>query len=419
MKKILFVVLDGVGDRPIPQLNYTTSLESALTPNLDYFASKSIGGLVYTVGKGIAPESDVAVYSMLGYKVKEGYVGRGVVEALGSGLDFRNGDLALRGNFATIGEDFGIIDRRVGRSLTSEEAHVLSNVINNEVKLSNPHLHAIVKSTIGHRCVVLFKADNVKLFDQISNTDPAYVKIHGMGVVVSVTKDFKVMKCDPMNNTPEARISADLVNEFTEKVFKVLNKYKLNEKRRKEGKLAANMILLRDAGSSLPKFKSPEELYGLRSAIIADMPVEIGIAKTIRADVYTIGSPLDFKIKAEKALELLKDYGMVYVHLKGPDEPGHDGDYLAKKKSVEAIDGQFFRILKNKLNLDDVMLIVSSDHATPCILKGHSDDPVPFIITSTKLGQNKICRFTEKNCSRGSLGTIEGHTLLSYAKSLL
>ena len=419
MKKVLFVILDGVGDRPIPQLNYTTTLESASTPNLDYFARKSIGGLVYTVGKGIAPESDVAVYSMLGYKVKEGYVGRGVVEALGSGLDFKDGDLALRGNFATIREDFGIVDRRVGRSLSSEEAHTLSDVINRDVKLSDPHKHIIVKSTIGHRCVILFKADDIKLCDAISNTDPAYAKIHGMGVVVSSTKDLRVAKCKPINDTPEAKVSADLVNEFIEKVFKVLDNYELNEKRRKEGKLAGNMILLRDAGSSLPKFKSLEECYGLKSAIIADMPVEIGIAKTLKADVFTIGSPSDFGVKAEKSLELLKEYGLVYVHLKGPDEPGHDGDYIKKKKSVEAIDQHFFSVLKDKLNLEDVMLIVSSDHATPCVLKGHSDDPVPFIIVSTKPRQEKICRFTEKDCSRGSLGIIEGYTLLSLAKSFL
>jgi 2,3-bisphosphoglycerate-independent phosphoglycerate mutase len=149
------------------------------------------------------------------------------------------------------------------------------------------------------------------------------------------------------------------------------------------------------------------------------MPVEIGIAKTLKADVLSIGSPSDFGAKAEKSLELLNEYGLVYVHLKGPDEPGHDGDYAAKKKVIEAIDQNFFGVLKNKLNLGETMLIVSSDHATPCVLKGHSDDPVPFILTSSDPKQEKICRFTERDCSRGSLGTIEGSTLLSLAKSLL
>ena len=418
MKKILFVVLDGVGDRPIPELNYTTTLESASTPNLDFFARRSKAGLVYSVGKGIAPESDVAVYSLLGYKVREGYVGRGVVEALGSGLGFRDGDLALRGNFATVKEDFTIVDRRVGRSLSSEEASILSEAVNREVKLDGPGRSVVVKSTVGHRCVVLFRACDVNLSDRISNTDPAYAKVDGMGVVVSMKGDLKVARCEPTDDTDEAKASSELVNEFTGKVFRVLDGHELNLKRRREGKLPGNMILLRDAGSSLPRFRSIEELYGFRAAILADMPVEIGIARTVGADVFSEGSPTDFALKARKALRLLEDYGLVYVHLKGPDEPGHDGDYLKKKKSIEEIDRQFFGVLKGALSLEDVVLLVTSDHATPCILRGHSDDPVPLIISSDELEKDHVCRYTERECSGGSLGVLEGHRLLEIAKSI-
>lgn len=411
--------MDGAGDRPIPELNHITTLEAALTPNIDFFARKSLGGLVYTVGKGIAPESDAAVYSMLGYKVSEGYVGRGVVEALGSGLDFRDGNLALRGNFATVDENFRIVDRRVGRSLTSEEAKVLSDVLNSNLKLSNPNIEVIVKSTIGHRCVVLFKGRNMNFNDRISNTDPAYAKVHGMGVVVSSTQELRVLDSEPLSQTGEEKISADVVNEFTRKVYTLLNDHELNRKRRAEGKVVANMILLRDSGSSLPIFQPLKEKYGLKAAIIADMPVEIGIGKTLQMDVFTEGSPADLHAKAKKAMELLKGYGLVYVHLKGPDEPGHDGNYIAKKKSIELIDQLFFSVLRKDLNLEEVMLIISSDHSTPCVLKGHSDDPVPVIITSKMNKEDRICRLTEKDCRKGSLGVIEGCTLLDIAKSLL
>ncbi|MGQ9780704.1 MAG: alkaline phosphatase family protein [Nitrososphaeria archaeon] len=416
--KILFVVLDGVGDRPIPELNYTTTLECAMTPNLDFFARRSVAGLVYSVGKGIAPESDVAVYSLLGYKVSEEYVGRGVVEALGCGLNFRDGDLALRGNFATVKGDFTIVDRRVGRSLSSEEASLLSETINRHVKFGDPRQSVVVKSTIGHRCVVVFKVDGFALSDKISNTDPAYAKVHGMGVVASMKGDLKVARCEPTDGTREARVSSELVNEFTEKAFKILDGNELNAKRREKGMLPANMILLRDAGSSLPRFRSLQELYGLKAAILADMPVEIGIARTVGADVFTEGSPTDFESKARKALMLLRNYGLVYVHLKGPDEPGHDGDYLRKKKSIEAIDSQFFGVLKAGLNLEDIVLMVASDHATPCILKGHSDDPVPLIIASAKLKRDHVCRYTEMECSAGSLGVVEGYRLLDIARSI-
>jgi len=418
--KIVFVILDGVGDRPIPQLNYTTALESAITPNLDYFARRSIGGLVYSVGKGIAPESDVAVYSMLGYRVSEGYVGRGVIEGLGSGLDFKDGDLALRGNFATVKEDMTIVDRRVGRSLTSEEAKALSDVLNGNIKLSDPKKSVVVKATIGHRCVVLFKAGDTKLSDQITNTDPAYMKVHGMGVVASSTKDLKVARCDPLSGTEEAKVSAQLVNEFTEQVFNILDNHSINKKRRMEGKLPGNMILLRDAGSSIPKLTPLEKYYGLKPVIIADMPVEIGIAKTLNAEVFTVGSPMDFISKAEKTLDLIKDFGLIYTHLKGPDEPGHDGDYMAKKKVIEEIDEKFFGVLKQGLDLKETVLVVSSDHATPCTLKAHSDDPVPFIIASETLSRDKICRFTEKECSKGRFGVLrEGSMLLPLVKSLI
>ncbi|MEM2154078.1 MAG: alkaline phosphatase family protein [Nitrososphaeria archaeon] len=418
--RILYVILDGAADRPIPQLNYITTLEAAYTPNLDYFARKSIGGLVYTVGKGIAPESDVAVYSMLGYKVREGYIGRGVVEALGAGLDFEDGNLALRGNFATVTEDMTIVDRRVGRTLTSDEAKVLAEKINQKMKLSDNRKSVIVKATVGHRCVVLFKAEDTRLSDNITNTDPAYLKMHGMGVAVASSKEMKVAKCEPLDETIESKISAELVNEFTRKVYDILKNEEINRRRKIEGKLEANMILLRDAGSTLPKLTPLEKKFGLRAAIVADMPVEIGIAKTIKADVFTISTPLAFKEKAEKITELLRDYELVYVHLKGPDEPAHDGNYIAKKNIIEEIDKEFFGTLKETLDLNETLLVVSSDHTTAITAKAHTDDPVPFIISSEIVGKDMICRFTEKECTKGRFGILEeGNMLLPLVKSLI
>lgn len=418
--KILYVILDGAADRPIPQLNYITTLEAAHTPNLDYFARKSVGGLVYTVGKGIAPESDVAVYSMLGYKVREGYIGRGVVEALGAGVEFEDGDLALRGNFATVNNDMTIVDRRVGRTLTSDEAKSLAEKITMKIKLSNKRKSVTVKATVGHRCIVVFRAEDIRLSDNITNTDPAYLKMHGMGVAVTGGKEMKVAKCEPLDDTIGSKISAELVNEFTEKVYEILKDDEINKRRKVERKLEANMILLRDAGCTLPKLVPLEEKFGLRATIAADMPVEIGIAKTLKADVFNIGTPLAFKEKAEKIIGLLRDYGLVYVHLKGPDEPAHDGNYTVKKKIIEEIDREFFGTLKETLNLKETLLVVSSDHTTAVTLKAHTDDPVPFIISSEVLKKDMICRFTEKECAKGRFGVLEeGSMLLPLVKSLI
>ncbi|MEM0385466.1 MAG: hypothetical protein QXH64_03330, partial [Nitrososphaeria archaeon] len=275
----------------------------------------------------------------------------------------------------------------------------------------------IVKATVGHRCVVLFKAEDTRLSDNITNTDPAYLKMHGMGVAVASSKEMKVAKCEPLDGTIESKISAELVNEFTRKVYDILKNEEINRRRKIEGKLEANMILLRDAGSTLPKLTPLEKKFGLRAAIVADMPVEIGIAKTIKADVFTISTPLAFKEKAEKITELLRDYGLVYVHLKGPDEPAHDGNYIAKKNIIEEIDKEFFGTLKETLDLNETLLVVSSDHTTAITAKAHTDDPVPFIISSEIVGKDMICRFTEKECAKGRFGILEeGSMLLPLVK---
>src|SRR5439155_9746694 len=123
MKKVVYVVLDGLGDDPLPQLGDKTPLEAARTPNLDALARRGRNGRVYTVGKGIAPESDIAVFAILGYDPRVYHSGRGPMEALGAGMEVRDGDLAYRINFSTVAEDGRtIVDRRVGRNLTSEEA---------------------------------------------------------------------------------------------------------------------------------------------------------------------------------------------------------------------------------------------------------------------------------------------------------
>ncbi|MCH8022685.1 MAG: phosphoglycerate mutase, partial [Thaumarchaeota archaeon] len=172
--KIVYVLLDGVGDRPDKSLNWTTPLEAANTPNLDLLARDSVSGTVQTVGKDIAPESDIAVFSMLGYDFSSGYIGRGSVEAIGSDLPFKTGDLALRGNFATVSRSGEIIDRRAGRDLETQEARELATYLNSKLDLSKD-IHVRLKSTIGHRCSVVISSSKEKLSANISNTDPAYL----------------------------------------------------------------------------------------------------------------------------------------------------------------------------------------------------------------------------------------------------
>ena len=417
MKKLLYILLDGVGDRPNPALNYTTPLDAALTPNLDALARQGIKGLVYPVAKGVAPESDIAVFSMLGYDVDTEYPGRGVIEAIGLDLDFKPGDLAVRANFATIDESNRIIDRRVGRDLSEEEAKSLAQALNEQVKLSGATFRFV--HSVGHRAVLVIRVEGEPLSGMISNTDPAYERVGKLGVAKEGKVSPYLKEAKPLEDTKAARLAAELVNEFTKQALKVLKDHPVNKERIKRGQLPGNAVLLRDAGSELPSVKSLYDRFKMRFAALTDMPVERGVAKITGMHSFEAGGLKEYAAKAKKTLELLTRYSGVYVHLKGPDEPGHDGDAWGKKKVIEDIDQHFFSKLLLNIDLDRVVVVISADHSTPCTLRAHSADPVPLLITGGKAGKDEPCRFTEKDCRRGSLGSLVGKEVLERAYSFL
>lgn len=407
----MYVLLDGAGDRPDPRLGFRTPLEAARTPNLDLLASRGSMGLVYTVGKGIAPESDVAVLHMLGYRLSDDYPGRGVIEAVGADVDFRDGDLALRANFATVDDDLRIIDRRAGRDLSDAEARELTRALNEGVRL-RPPAEVVFKHTVGHRLVVRIRMPGVRLSANITNTDPAYRRVSGMGVAAQEPQAMRVERAVPLDESEEARMAAELVNEVTEEAIRILRSHPINANRAASGRLPANAILMRDAGSRLPRLPGLEELHGIRMAAIADMPVEVGIARLLGMEVLRSEDRLDYAWKASRALELLRTLDGVYVHLKGPDEPGHDGMPDLKVRSIELIDEGFFGPLLRGLDLENTVVVVSADHATPCQLKSHSDDPVPLLVSGGPVRSDGSSRFTEREAARGSLGIMEGPSVL-------
>ncbi len=398
--KLLFILLDGASDG----LNYPkTSLDEAKTTNLSKIAKISKGGLVYTIAKGISPESDAAALSFLGYNPLEVQITRGVLEALGAGLKFNEGDLALRCNFATaVGDE--ILDRRVGRSLSDEEAKELVNEIISNVNLN--YNYELVH-TVGHRCVLVIRKKDKNLGSNISNLDPAYIR-KGTIVHAAAMIDRKIKLCEAFDE--ESKISAEIVNKFFIESRKVLENSKINLERKKKGLLPANILLLRDAGSSIPKVQKFEEKYKLKAAAIAEMPVEVGVAKLLGIDAYKIEyvkSLEIYKTKVNLTLDLLNKYDFVYVHIKGPDEPAHDGNFELKVKAIEEIDEYFFGELLNKLELDKISIFISCDHSTPVFLKSHSDDPVPFIYYKPGIKPDNISKFTEKECIKGSFGILE------------
>ena len=415
MDKLIYVLLDGVGDRPNPKLNYLTPLEAAYTPNLDKLVRKGISGIVHPVGKGISPESDIAVFCMLGYDFSSNYFGRGVVETIGVGMNFKNGDLALRANFATLGDNGIVTDRRAGRNLSQKEAGELADSINN-AKLSHNASFEFVP-TIAHRAILNLKIENKKLSAEISNTDPAYDRIGGIGVAKETNEKLYLQKSRPLKDIEGARLAADLVNEFTEKVISILKTHKVNTIREKNGMKPANILLLRDAGDTLPNITKIPDRFRVKFASILDMPVEKGVSKITGMRDYKAGNISDYHAKAKKTTELLQTHDGVYIHIKGPDEPGHDGDAERKTKIVEQIDSDFFSTLIQEVDLEHTIFLISADHSTPCTIKGHSADPVPVLISGHKVEPDNVCRFTEKEAAKGGLGVMLGKNVLPKALS--
>ncbi len=417
---MVYVLLDGVGDLPHPDLNGKTPLDAAVTPNLDKLARNGKIGQVISVGKGIAPESDIAVFNMLGYKFQHAnYVGRGVIEAIGIGTDFKDGDLALRGNFATLNEEGAIIDRRAGRKIEREDVNEIAKEIESQVKFSQNNTSVVVAPTIGHRVIVRIRVEGEKLSSEITNTDPAYVRVDGMGIAKAVTDFMKIEKCLPLDESPRAKLTADLVNEFTTQSLQIMKKSTVNEKRKNQGKKLLSSILLRDAGNRYPIVTPINELYSMNFSCIVDMPVELGISEVLKMKSFEAGGLTDYEEKARVAAKAMETQNAIYVHLKGPDEFGHDGDAIGKMKNIEEIDKRFFGTLVDNIDASKVVVVISADHSTPCINKGHSDDPVPILVSGDSIKKDGTLRVTEKEAKKGSIGLIEGAQVVKTALDLI
>ncbi|MDD5518506.1 MAG: alkaline phosphatase family protein, partial [Candidatus Omnitrophica bacterium] len=424
MKKILYIVLDGLGDLPLKQLGNKTPLEAALTVNLDRLAQKGKTGIVYPVGKGIAPESDIAVISLLGYDAHKYYTGRGPLESFAEGLAVNNGDVAFRVNFATVAKDGKTIqDRRVGRNLSTEEAAALAKEINSKVTLSSATFE--FKSTIGHRGILVIRGMHQKLSGWITNTDPAYDREGVFGVAKEEFENI-VSVSGPMpgyENSLEAKEAAKLLNEFTEKSIKVLNAAAINKRRVSEGKMPGNLILSRDAGDHLPEFAPISSVFNLKFGSFVQMPVEKGIALLTGIDIIDVPQSsghldVDYPIWAKIALGSIQKYDGIYVHIKGPDEPAHDGDFQKKKECIEAIDKYFFTSLLSELDLSNTIIAVTADHSTVCAVKAHTADPVPLLVCGGNIQPDGSMSFSEKAAKLGSIGEMLGREILPFLVKL-
>lgn len=399
--KVLFVVLDGVSDRPCDALNGLTPLEAAKTPVLDRIAAEGICGIMDSVAPGIRPGSDTSHLALLGYPPQEYYTGRGPLEAEGTGIHMTAGMIGFRCNFATVDENGLITDRRAGRISGTAP---LAEAIREEVDLSALGVEFRFESGAGHRAALALSG--VGLGDKVSSNDP---KKEGV----------KPPAVKPCTDDPADKKTAEACNEFIRQSSKVLYDHPLNIKRMEEGLPPANLLLIRGAGK-MGKFPQFSERYGLSGSVISAATLITGIGKVVGLEhipvpgtTGSVNSDLNAKVMA--ALGELERKDFVLMNIKGADEAGHDGKGIQKRDFIEVIDAA----LEPLLDLPDTLLVICADHSTPCSIKDHSADPVPVVIRGPGVRVDRNTRFDEISCAEGGLHRIRGLDLMPIVLDLI
>ena len=391
-RKILLVVLDGVGDRAVESLGHNTPLQASEHPNLDWFAENGTCGIMDTISPGVRPGSDTAHLSILGYDPYEIYTGRGPFEAAGVGIVGKKGDVAFRCNFATVDENLNVIDRRAGRIKepdTSGLASALEGMTIEGVDIT-------VKEATEHRAVLLLSGKGLSA--QVSDVDPHHLD--------------SILECQPLEEGAE--LTARVVNEFVRRSYEKLNGHRINLRRIKEGKPVANILLPRGSGT-FPDIQSFKERYGMKAACISGVSLIRGIGRVLGMDViedqrFTGGLDSDIDLKARTALRLLDENDFVLMNVKMADIASHDSDPQQKMEVISLIDSMV-GILRKELS-SEMVVAITADHCTPITVGDHSGDPVPLIVWAADGVRDCVTRYDESSCSFGGLGRIRGVNLL-------
>jgi len=380
--KILLIVLDGLGGLPVEEGR--TELELAQTPNLDRLARQSALGLHVPVDYGITPGSGPGHLGIFGYDPLRYEIGRGVLEALGVGLEVRETDIAVRANYATVEYVAGkpvVKDRRAGR-LPTEENRRISAKLQQEVS-DIEGVKVTIAPGIEHRVALLFRFPEPlpEGSDEINDTDP------------------QITGREPLR--PEGK------NPAAERVARVIRKFLRRAEDILKDEPRANYLLLRGF-SQKPRIPSLREKFGLKSACIAVYPMYRGLAALVGMDVV---SPRENTISGE--LEALREvwdsYDFFFLHIKKTDSYGEDGNWKGKVSVLEEFDTR----LPEFLELKPDVLAITGDHSTPCLLRGHSWHPVPLLIHSPYVLGGTSERFTERECLRGEIGIIPAEKIMN------
>ncbi len=374
--KIVLLVLDGLGGLPL-RPGGETALEAARTPNMDRLAAEGICGLHEPIGPGITPGSGPSHLAVFGYDPIVHEIGRGVLEAVGIDFPLTPQDLAARGNYCTVDTAGNITDRRAGRIPTEVNAR-LSARLQAEVKL--PGVQVFVSPVREHRFVLVLRGEGLE--PALSETDPQVLGKPPLPVRALA---------------PQAAHTADLVNQFIEQARRIL-----------ADAHPANMVLLRGFAKH-PTLPQMGDVFGLRAAAIAAYPMYRGLAKLVGMAALPAGATLDDEFAAlERGWA---DHDFFYLHVKKTDSSGEDGNYEAKVHVIEEVD----RLIPRLMALKPDVVVITGDHSTPAVLKGHSWHPVPVLLWAPTCRPDLCQRFGERACTQGSLGRFPAVDIMPLA----
>jgi 2,3-bisphosphoglycerate-independent phosphoglycerate mutase len=372
--KMVLLVMDGLGGLPHPDSGLT-ELEAARTPNLDALARESACGLMHSISRGVTPGSGPAHMSLFGYDPVRFEVGRGVLSALGVGMELGPDDLAARVNFCTV-EGGVITDRRAGR-ISTETNTLLCE------KLSGIRQQGVVveiRPEKEHRAALVFHGEG--LSELVTDTDPQRTGL-------------APLRCEAIPEGGEAaERTAALVNAYLDKAAEAL-----------AGEHPANMILTRGF-AKLPDIPHITDLYSMRAGAVATYPMYRAVAKLVGMDIIETGATFSDQIDALHGA--WEGYDFFFVHYKYTDSRGEDADYDAKVTCIEEVDG----IIPRLLGLKPDVLAVTGDHSTPAILGGHSWHPSPLLLRSHWERCDGVEAFGETACLRGALGIFPATDLM-------
>jgi 2,3-bisphosphoglycerate-independent phosphoglycerate mutase len=381
--KLALVVLDGVGDIAIKENQYLTPLEAAVTPNLDALCKDAVQGRMIPVAPGITPGSGPGHLGLFGYDPLEYQVGRGVIEALGLGLELKAGDVAARANFCTLDAKGIVTDRRAGR-IPTETCERLCALLAGKIKKIGD-TEVIIKAGKEHRFVVVFRGKGLE--GPTTDADP---NREGFAIPVVKPRDPK--------NAKQKKV-AKLIADFYQAARPILAKEK-----------PANGFLMRGIAHQ-PHIPLFADRYQMKAACLAVYPMYKGLAQLV--GMTKIEGPQTIKEQFERYLAEYDNYDFFFIHFKYTDKYGEDGNYEAKKKAIEDFDAALPILLQKKPGV----LAITGDHSTPCPMKGHSWHPQPVLLTSAYSGTDKLERFTETGANLGSLGVFDAKYLIRYLQA--